>query len=237
MVGRAAASLREGSSGSSPTPATRADAGPNGGGSEPHSLSQAFGGGPLPAERIGRGTAGADAASLTCQSCRTRLWPSVVGTGAKKARLGLVVGAVVALTTWTVLVPATMSGAAPSPARPTPAAGRHCGLFYSMVKWVDASHIQGHFYAYGVLHMKCLEGFRIATLALYGQRRPSGFKCVVAAPIGSGETQEKPESGSCYKGNPQKKSTLQYVSWAPETECAIPDPPYTPETLPGKCHS
>jgi hypothetical protein len=27
------------------------------------------------------------------------------------------------------------------------------------------------------------------------------------------------------------------VSWAPEVDCAIPDPPYTPAVLPAKCHT
>ena len=62
----------------------------------------------------------------------------------------------------------------------------------------------------------------------------AGFTCVVAAPTSYGEALN---SGYCTKGNRHKPGKLKEVVWAPETECAIPDPPYTAETLPAKCHT
>lgn len=151
-------------------------------------------------------------------------------------------GAIAALAVLIVLVTAA-SGVAASYHKPQKQSGvtRHCGLFYSGVEWEDAPHIKGHYYAYGIGHMTpagrlspCLEGYRLASLALHGKRHPSGFTCTVSAPISS---DEHANSGSCYKGSPRNRSKLQYVEWAPETNCAIPDPPYTPATLPSGCHS
>lgn len=121
--------------------------------------------------------------------------------------------------------------------------GAHCGLFQSGVEWVDAAHIKGYFYAYGVIRLSCPCGstgatakcksipisqnaYAIAVLALHGQKHPYGFTCAVSPPI---------NSGYCTKGTNVK--TVQAVSWAPETDCAIPDPPYTPAALPAMCKS
>lgn len=120
--------------------------------------------------------------------------------------------------------------------------GKHCGLFRAATEWVDAEHIRGYFYSYGVAHMMChrprlsiaSDPAVIATLAVDGSRHPYGFTCVVSVPASSGEDLH---SGSCFKGNPRKPKKLKAVVWGPETECAIPDPPYTPETLPAKCHT
>jgi hypothetical protein len=120
--------------------------------------------------------------------------------------------------------------------------GRHCGLFRASRPWADAEHIKGYFYSYGVVHMEChhpriptaSDPAVIATLAVDGTHHPYGFACVVAAPTSYGEALN---SGYCTKGNPHKPAALKEVVWAPESECAIPDPPYTPETLPAKCHT
>ena len=120
--------------------------------------------------------------------------------------------------------------------------GKHCGLFTAVTQWVDAEHIRGYFYSYGVTHMMChrphlsvaSDPTVIATLAVDGSRHPYGFTCVVSPVASSGEDLH---SGSCFKGNPRKPKTLKAVVWGPGTECAIPDPPYTPGTLPAKCHT
>ncbi len=120
--------------------------------------------------------------------------------------------------------------------------GNHCGLFRAATEWVDAEHIRGYFYSYGVVHMMChrphlsvaSDPAVIATLAVDGSRHPHGFTCVVSAPTSSGEDLH---TGFCYKGNRRRPKRLKTVVWGPETECAIPDPPYTPETLPAKCHT
>jgi hypothetical protein len=128
-------------------------------------------------------------------------------------------------------VVAVAAGAAASPKKITlPRGEKHCGLFDSIFEWEDAPHIKGHLYAYGVVHIKkCSEGSRIARLAILHVHHPSGFTCDVSP--------DPTPSGYCYKGNPRKLKGLKVVSWAPEVDCAIPDPPYTPAVLPAKCHT
>jgi hypothetical protein len=124
----------------------------------------------------------------------------------------------------------------------TPPKGKHCGLFRAATEWIDAEHIRGYFYSYGVTHMTCHKPHLsiesdpavIATLAVDGIHHPYGFTCVVSGPTSSGE---ELHSGYCSRGNPRKPKKVKAVVWGPETECAIPDPPYTPETLPAKCHT
>jgi hypothetical protein len=137
-----------------------------------------------------------------------------------------------------VLLPAAAVGNG-APAVPK---GKHCGLFRASKQWADAEHIKGYFYSYGVVQMTCHNSHLpvasdptvIATLAVDGVHHPYGFTCVVAAPTSYGEALN---SGYCTKGNSHKPAQLKEVVWAPETECAVPDPPYTPETLPAKCHT
>jgi len=70
---------------------------------------------------------------------------------------------------------------------------------------MDAEHIRGYFYSYGVVHMKCHSSHLptasdpavIAALAVDGIHHPYGFTCVVAAPTSYGEALN---SGYCTKG-------------------------------------
>lgn len=112
--------------------------------------------------------------------------------------------------------------------------GKHCGLFQSGREWHENAQTHGHFYSYGVHKMKChvaghgkpaSNPIIIATLGLHGERHPYGFTCTVDPPL---------NSGYCYKG---KRARRKYVVWAPEADCADPNPPYTPATLPSKCHT
>ena len=113
---------------------------------------------------------------------------------------------------------------------------RHCGLFRSSVKWSDAQHIQGYFYSYAVIRLQCHSKHSvarsdpsvIAVLALHGERHPYGFDCHTSGPL---------HGGYCFKGRLSEPATVIDVSWAPEVDCAIPDPPYTPAKLPPKCHT
>jgi hypothetical protein len=113
---------------------------------------------------------------------------------------------------------------------------QHCGLFRSSVKWSDAEYIKGYFYSYNVVRLQCHSKHSvaasdpsvIAVLALHGHRHPYGFDCHVTPVL---------EGGYCSKGSPSKPATVKGVSWAPEVDCAIPDPPYTPAKLPAKCHT
>lgn len=132
--------------------------------------------------------------------------------------------------------------AAASAGAATPSGSRNCGLFHSAVTWTDSEHIKGYFYAYGVVHLTCpcgagsprgchepvpaMNGYVIAELALLGKAHPYGFTCTVSRPV---------DSGYCVKGT--TKANAVGVSWAPETDCAIPDPPYTPATMPAMCKS
>ena len=113
---------------------------------------------------------------------------------------------------------------------------KHCGLFRSSVKWSDAEYIKGYYYSYNVVRLQCHSKHSvaasdpsvIAVLALHGHRHPYGFDCHVTPVL---------EGGYCSKGSPSKPATVKGVSWAPEVDCAIPDPPYTPAKLPAKCHT
>jgi hypothetical protein len=147
-------------------------------------------------------------------------------TGSRSYRVGVIAAAAVTL----AVLAGAAGGAAASPKVTLPRGGKHCGLLHSIIEWEDSPHIVGHLYAYGVIHIKkCSQGSLIARRALLHTPHPSGFTCYVSPdPI---------PSGYCYKGNLHKPKELKVVSWAPETDCAIPDPPYTPETLPPKCHT
>lgn len=111
--------------------------------------------------------------------------------------------------------------------------GRHCGLFQSGHEWAENAEIRGHFYSYGVIHMRCkFDAYlpmRVAVLALHGETHPFGFACTIGnAQLGD---------GWCHKGNVKKRATVKWVVWAPEVDCADPNPPYTPAMLPSKCKS
>jgi hypothetical protein len=151
----------------------------------------------------------------------------VGGSGPSKLAIGVVAVVVASL----AVVAFAAGGAAASPKKVTlPSGGKHCGLLSSIIEWEDAPHIKGHLYSYGVIHIKkCSEGSLIARRALLHYARPDGFTCDVSP--------DPVPSGYCYKGNLHKPKMLKVVSWAPETNCAIPDPPYTPATLPSKCHT
>ncbi len=150
-----------------------------------------------------------------------------------KRGFGLVIACVVCVLAvgGTLAVSAANGSAARSPHHP-----KHCGLFRSSVKWSDARYIKGYFYNYAVIRLKCHSKHSaassdptvIAVLALHGKRHPYGFDCHTSPPV---------NGGYCFKGSLSKPATVEDVSWAPEVDCAIPDPPYTPAKLPTKCHT
>jgi hypothetical protein len=43
------------------------------------------------------------------------------------------------------------------------------------------------------------------------------------------------DSGYCYKGNRKNRAGVNDVVWAPDSDFADPNPPYTPAVLPAKC--
>lgn len=148
-------------------------------------------------------------------------------TGSRSYLVGVIAAAAVAL----AVLAGAVGSAAASPTKVTlPRGEKHCGLFTSIFEWEDAPHIKGYFYSYGAVHIKkCSQAAHIAKLAITHVSHPSGFTCHVSP--------DPLPSGYCYKGNLHKPKTVKEVVWAPETDCAIPDPPYTPATLPAKCHT
>jgi hypothetical protein len=127
--------------------------------------------------------------------------------------------------------------------------GKHCALVHSDEQWAEGapSPITGHWYAVGAYRMPCKGSAKVAgaanlvvlALAVAPEHNSAhdGFHCTVTAPL---------NSGYCYTGSLKKAEhavatgktpTNKIVMFAPESECADPDPPYTTyETLPVMCH-
>ena len=135
--------------------------------------------------------------------------------------------------TLTVAALAATFAAGANGAQTVPKHSRHCGLFRSAVEWTENAQIHGQFYSYGVIRVKCrfdaLLPMRVAVLTLHGATRPDGFHCSLLGPT--------LKAGYCYKGNLKKPSKVKWVVWAPEVDCADPNPPYTADPLPKKCHT
>jgi hypothetical protein len=115
----------------------------------------------------------------------------------------------------------------------------NCGLVQSK-QWAEGapSPITGHWYSIGAYHMPCggsLGAKVLTNLALYhtlqsnSSARRFHFHCTVTPPL---------NSGYCYTGSLTRPTkATKYFAFAPESNCADPNPPYTPyETLPTICH-
>lgn len=137
---------------------------------------------------------------------------------------------------------AAIAGAGTASAAAAPRSSFHphpCGLLQAGGSWAENDHIHGHFYAYSVFHIACKSrrdqylAYRLAVLTIDGASLPpiaefKGFHCRL------GDIR----SGYCYKGDLHNSAKLVFVSWAPEEDCADPNPPYTAYSkLPPKCRS